>query len=88
MGGAESGGSDGGDVGWGRKLKHAVFCSPCKDLEEFSGVHVMADEILAQMERPEGALDPRGFSLIIDLDGLLGELAVLAGHVRNLGQHR
>ncbi|CAJ1344200.1 unnamed protein product [Effrenium voratum] len=41
-----------------------------EDLEEFSGVHVMADEILAQMERPEGALDPRGFSLIIDLDGL------------------
>eukprot|EP00913_Durusdinium_trenchii_P009030 g8493.t2 len=47
-----------------------VVLRATEDLEEFKVLHAMANEILRQMKRPEGIQDPRGFILIIDLNGL------------------
>ncbi|CAE7252065.1 unnamed protein product [Symbiodinium pilosum] len=33
-------------------------------------LHAMADETLLQMARPKGTKDPRGFVLIVDMDGM------------------
>ncbi|CAE7661341.1 sec14 [Symbiodinium sp. CCMP2592] len=41
-----------------------------EDLEKFTILHAMADETLLQMQRPATATDPRGFVLIVDMEGL------------------
>ncbi|CAE7923082.1 sec14 [Symbiodinium sp. KB8] len=41
-----------------------------EDLEKFTLLHAMADETLLQMKRPTTAKDPRGFVLIVDMEGL------------------
>jgi len=52
----------------------AVLCAS-EDLDRFCLLHAMAAETLATVPRPAGALDPRGFSLIMDMAGLgLGHL--------------
>ena len=40
-----------------------------EDLEKFTTLHAMADETLLQMQRPAAAKDPRGFVLIVDMEG-------------------
>ena len=45
---------------------------PSKGHPKFEVLHAMANEILRQMKRPEGIQDPRGFILIIDLNGWPG----------------
>ena len=40
-----------------------------EDLEKFTLLHAMADETLLQMKRPTTAKDPRGFVLIVDMEG-------------------